>query len=166
MSTFLALSRHCVCIAHVHVRPKVDFGVFVCLQAASNIMFAPPLFLLFARAARLDSFLHWVRLSQPVGVKAITRTTLSTGKKMLKVIVVCSMATLAIFCHVSCAHAQNLVIADVVELSGGGASNGVNWKMGLELAQQTRSTQRVAFSGTNSRWSILTHRPTPALLAP
>jgi len=50
------------------------------------------------------------------------------------VIVVCSMATLAIFCHVSCAHAQNLVIADVVELSGGGASNGVNWKMGLELA--------------------------------
>jgi branched-chain amino acid transport system substrate-binding protein len=53
---------------------------------------------------------------------------------MLKVIVACSIAIAAIFSHVSCAHAQNLVIADVVELSGGGASNGVNWKMGLELA--------------------------------
>jgi len=32
------------------------------------------------------------------------------------------------------AAAKEVLIADVVELSGGGASNGVNWKEGLELA--------------------------------
>jgi len=32
------------------------------------------------------------------------------------------------------AQAQELQIADIVELSGGGASNGVNWRQGLELA--------------------------------
>jgi branched-chain amino acid transport system substrate-binding protein len=32
------------------------------------------------------------------------------------------------------ASAKDVLVADVVELSGGGASNGVNWKEGLELA--------------------------------
>ncbi len=39
------------------------------------------------------------------------------------------------------ASAQNLLIADVVELSGGGASNGVNWKEGLELATDEINTK-------------------------
>lgn len=38
------------------------------------------------------------------------------------------------FSVASPARAQDLLVADVVELSGGGASNGVNWKEGLELA--------------------------------
>lgn len=35
---------------------------------------------------------------------------------------------------ISGARARDILIADVVELSGGGASNGTNWKEGLELA--------------------------------
>jgi branched-chain amino acid transport system substrate-binding protein len=34
------------------------------------------------------------------------------------------------------ASAQTIAVADVVELSGGGASNGVNWRQGLELAAE------------------------------
>ena len=45
------------------------------------------------------------------------------------------LAIAAVCLFVTVARAQEpIVIANVVELSGGGASNGVNWKMALELA--------------------------------
>jgi branched-chain amino acid transport system substrate-binding protein len=53
---------------------------------------------------------------------------------MNKILVCCWLAIIAVFANSNLARAQDLLIADVVELSGGGASNGVNWKMGLELA--------------------------------
>src|SRR5579885_1466874 len=53
---------------------------------------------------------------------------------MKRVFVGCLLAAICGFGVASVAGAQELLVADVVELSGGGASNGVNWKQGLELA--------------------------------
>jgi hypothetical protein len=58
------------------------------------------------------------------------------------------------------AAAKEVLIADVGELSGGGASNGVNWKEGLELAAD-EITPRAVFSASRSSSSISIPRPIP-----
>ncbi len=47
-----------------------------------------------------------------------------------------AIVVLAVWIGNAPASAKDVLIADVVELSGGGASNGTNWRDGLELAAE------------------------------
>jgi branched-chain amino acid transport system substrate-binding protein len=66
--------------------------------------------------------------------KRVIKREKPKGRNVVIRCIACCWLVIAVCGHAASAYAQELLIANVAELSGGGASNGVNWKQGLELA--------------------------------